>query len=80
MTENPLMDIIGARATDTPALIGPWGKTSFADLRKMIDEEKRKLSGSDTALLASHSNPEFIAKLLAHLESGRPDALVSPDL
>jgi long-chain acyl-CoA synthetase len=59
-------------------LIGPWGKTSFADLRKLIDQQP--ISVSDTPLLASHATPDFVASLLAHLKKDLPVALVAPEL
>lgn len=78
------MKILGQVAGDKPALIGEWGKTSFAELRALIDEKKRNLpangSASDTPLLAATPAPEFIATLVAHLELRRPVALVAPDL
>lgn len=77
------MDIIGARTQVTPALIGPWGSTSFAELRTLVDRQKENLAAgpaSDTPLLACQPNPEFISRFLAHLETGIPVALVAPEL
>lgn len=61
---------------DKAELTGPFGTLHSSELKKMMAREKPERG----ALLEASMDPAFLAKLLAHFESGVPAALVSPDL
>ncbi len=59
-------------------LSGPFGKLEAPALRTLVDEEKGSVQKK--AILLARPTPDFVAKVLAHLETQTPAAILSPDL
>jgi long-chain acyl-CoA synthetase len=61
-------------------LIGSFGTLRAEELRGLVETEKKQIQVGQVPLLEAAMEPAFLAKFLAHFESGAPMALVSPDL